>query len=943
MAATEATMKLLKLFVTNNLGCVSFNLFSILVFVILPLQCVSGENDETYISNYDVDITSQPTYEEILYKNIPKYSYSKAIELNPRDKISKNREKRQVRKNGGDEVFRQLNIPQIDIPFRDMATFVTEAEKSINERLEVLEPKIYQSSARQIPKSPEWFMSASSKIKVIAKNMSRVALIAEEATKYLAKRYGLNKNEITFGLPLADVRGTKLSTLCQIKVDFPCQPGKYRAYNGYCNNVQNPNWGVSNRRYLRYLPPEYADGISVPRQKKDGSFLKSPREISVAVHTDEDRPHPHLMIISAVWGQFIQHDVSHTPQMAGYLGQRLKCCNVKFEDFHPECYPIKVSENDPFYKEFDLQCQEYARSATASRTGCTLGPREQINQVTSFIDGSTIYGSSKSEAEELRTFSKGQMKIQRDPSGDELLPADDNDLDCRMHESKKCFKAGDVRVNEHPSIAALHTLWLRQHNRVARELTDINPHWNDEQTYQETRRIVGAQIQHITYSEFLPVILGKEAMDHYNLVPQPMGFFNGYDINTNPGTANSVSTAAFRFITSLLPDIIQYYGGNGRRVKTETFGESFYKPDDLYQSGMLDHIFRGLIKNHAQAEDIHVGAEMTNKMFVDKKTNGFGLDLVAQIIQQGRDHGLPSYKEWRKFCGLPTLRRFDDLRDVMSSGSVSTLRKAYGNIEDIDLFTGGLAEVPTKGAVVGPTFACLLGRQMFYYKTGDRYWYENDIPPSSFTREQLNEIRKVTLAHVICENINSIDFVQPNVFLETDPFLNALMPCRGETIIQKMNLNSWATASPRFIVPDNMLLDAIERAKRDVSVIKDMEWNLWNTGQTADPKSPSGSSYGFMKPKVQAAEISNSSYVLQFASRRFLDRLLGGEEGKRANRQLKDAEFGNKGIGNLRELMDVLPNIDVSDVMEIPKGKSCFQKNAALNTFKYLFTVFTRL
>ena len=74
----------------------------------------------------------------------------------------------------------------------------------------------------------------------------------------------------------------------------------------------------------------------------------------------------------------------------------------------------------------------------------------------------------------------------------------------------------------------------------------------------------------------------------------------------------------------------------------------------------------------------------------------------------------------------------------------------------------------------------------------------------------------MTLAHVICENIDTIDFVQPNVFLESDPFLNALMPCRGDTIIQKMNLNAWATASPRFIVPDNMLLDAIERAKRDV-------------------------------------------------------------------------------------------------------------------------------
>ena len=80
-----------------------------------------------------------------------------------------------------------------------------------------------------------------------------------------------------------------------------------------------------------------------------------------------------LQVIAAVWGQFLYHDVAHTPQMAGHLGQRLKCCNVEFEDFHPECYPIKISEKDPFYKKFGLQCQEYARSGTASRVGCTLG------------------------------------------------------------------------------------------------------------------------------------------------------------------------------------------------------------------------------------------------------------------------------------------------------------------------------------------------------------------------------------------------------------------------------------------------------------------------------------------------------------------------------------------------------------------------------------------
>ena len=97
------------------------------------------------------------------------------------------------------------------------------------------------------------------------------------------------------------------------------------------------------------------------------------------------------MVVAAVWIQFIYHDVAHTPQMAGHLGQRLKCCNVEFEDFHPECYPIKISQNDPFYKKFGLQCQEYARSGTASRVGCTLGPREQINQVTSFIGEFTFF------------------------------------------------------------------------------------------------------------------------------------------------------------------------------------------------------------------------------------------------------------------------------------------------------------------------------------------------------------------------------------------------------------------------------------------------------------------------------------------------------------------------------------------------------------------------
>lgn len=73
----------------------------------------------------------------------------------------------------------------------------------------------------------------------------------------------------------------------------------------------------------------------------------------------------------------------------------------------------------------------------------------------------------------------------------------------------RCFLAGDQRVNENVGVAAVHTLWLREHNRLAEELANLNPQWEDETLYQEARRVVIAEIQHITYNEYLPMVLGQ--------------------------------------------------------------------------------------------------------------------------------------------------------------------------------------------------------------------------------------------------------------------------------------------------------------------------------------------------------------------------------------------------------------------------------------------------
>ena len=116
-------------------------------------------------------------------------------------------------------------------------------------------------------------------------------------------------------------------------------------------------------------------------------------------------------------------------------------------------------------------------------------------------------------------------------------------------------------------------------------------------------------------------------------------------------------------------------------------------------------------------------------MFAD-----LGVDKIAAIIQTGRDHGLPTYTQVREYCGLPAIHNFNELNNTVDDEIISLLRSVYNHQDDVDLVVGGLAERPLSGAVVGPTFGCLLGQQFQILKKGDRFWYENNIPPSAFTK-----------------------------------------------------------------------------------------------------------------------------------------------------------------------------------------------------------------
>ena len=187
-----------------------------------------------------------------------------------------------------------------------------------------------------------------------------------------------------------------------------------------------------------------------------------------------------------------------------------------------------------------------------------------MNQITHFLDNSQVYGSDSETAVSLRTFNKGGLKVtpRKGHHDLDLLPPDNQAAagSCSLPKSVsgidpppelKCFKAGDGRVNENPNMAVTQTVFLREHNRIAAELSCLNPHWDDERLYQEARRIVNAEFQHITYNEWLPVVIGSNKMQEIGLCPLDEGFSANYDANLNPTILNEFATAAFRLHTLL--------------------------------------------------------------------------------------------------------------------------------------------------------------------------------------------------------------------------------------------------------------------------------------------------------------------------------------------------------------------------------------------------------
>ena len=170
---------------------------------------------------------------------------------------------------------------------------------------------------------------------------------------------------------------------------------------------------------------------------------------------------------------------------------------------------------------------------------------------------------------------------------------------------------------------------MREHNRIARNLALINTHWTDEQLFEETRRIVVAELQHITYNEFLPSVLGHQMINKYHLQLLNTGFYKNYTINQSPSVDNAVASAVFAFIYTAIPSNMERYSQELQNLGSIKMGESFYDPTEIYRNNKLDEYLMGMISQNAMGSDPVVTNEMINGIISNE-----ALDLVALTIQQ---------------------------------------------------------------------------------------------------------------------------------------------------------------------------------------------------------------------------------------------------------------------------------------------------------------------
>ncbi len=594
--------------------------------------------------------------------------------------------------------------------------------------------------------------------------------------------------------------------LCLLLTYTTANAQLHRPIDGMGTNQINPEWGSATSSFMRLTTPDFSDGYSTP----GGTDRPNPRIISLALGAqDEFIPNEkNLSDFIWGWGQFIDHDIN-------------------LNDDHPTDFlPIVVPTGDPHFDPDAIGGVEIPmrRSLFDPNSGTDpSNPRIHVNELTSFIDASSVYGVTEDRMNWLRTFSDGKLKT----SAGNLLPF--NTIDGELNSpydtdapfmlvdgvsfSDKLYVAGDIRANEQPGLTCFHTLFVREHNRLCDEIKADNPTWSDDEIFYYARKMVGAYMQAITYEEWLPSM-------GFDLDP-----YSGYDNTVNPSIFNLFSAAAYRFGHTMVNGRLLRFDENGDTLSYGSINlrDAFFNTTIIHEQGGIEPFFRGMAVQAHQMVDVQIMDDLRNFLFGPPGYGG--LDLLSININRARERGIPDFNTIRIALGMPPLTSFSDL--TSDADLANTLQTMYGTVNKIDPWIGFMAEDHVPNSTMGPTLKKVLSMQFQNLRDGDRYYYENDPMLSSNEKQAIKSVR---LADIVRRN-TSFTNVQDDIFVaspsstvsvELFPFGNV----RDIDIqaypnpIQKhftLTINAFSAGNAELFIIDNLGKEAM---RKDVSLVK---------------------------------------------------------------------------------------------------------------------------
>lgn len=553
-------------------------------------------------------------------------------------------------------------------------------------------------------------------------------------------------------------------------------------FDGWYNSLGNPKRGAVGSNLVRLVPARYWDGVYQPLHEP---LLPNPRRLSTLLSRGPSGlpSTRNQTVLSLFFGYHVTFEIfdSRTPGCP------------------PEFMNIPVPKGDPIFDPTATGnvLLPFQRGPWDKESGQSpSNPRTQVNLVTAWIDGSSIYGPSTSWSDTLRSFSGGLLT-----SGSEWnMPAQGGgsnlmwsaaDPSTGEHGPQGLYEMGNAWANENMFTAAEGIIWFRYHNYVASKLHEEHPDWSDETLFQNARKTVVATFQNIALYEWLPGYLRDK-----KLPPYP-----GYQKFVDPGISPEFEAAAIRFGITMAPpgvymrnrtchfrDIINIDGSTSPAMR---LCNNFWKRQSVnVKTGQdVDDLLMGMASQIAEREDNIVVEDLRDYMYGPLRFTRS--DLVAMTIQRGRDFGLQSYTELRNALDLPPVKTFEDINPELNSTNPQLLQgvaELYnGDISKLELFPGGLLE-SLDGP--GPVFSAVILDQFERIRNGDRFWFENK-QNGLFTDEEIQRIRNMTYYDILMAvtSAEAAD-IQNNVFfwMDGDPCpqpvqLNASMlhPCTNAT------------------------------------------------------------------------------------------------------------------------------------------------------------------